>query len=165
MVTTLILIRHGKAERAGFGQPDIDRSLTPGGIEALAGPDGFTRTLAQLADPERAEAEVWVSPALRARQTAAEAVRVIGERDLIEHESIWEQDLGLFFDELDASDASTVIAVGHIPFMNEAAAWLTGEPVSFSPGSVAAISLPEGPAASQANGTGKLLWFAPGPKA
>lgn len=162
MVETLILVRHGKAEPGSAALPDIERELTPAGRAALAAPAGFPTIFAQLDATVRAEAELWVSPARRARQTAEEVAGVIGERELIEHESLWEQDGVTFLDELAASGARSVIAVGHIPFMDELLDWLTGEDLSFSPGSVAAIRL--APAASARDLGGTLLWFSKVPK-
>lgn len=162
MVSTLILVRHGKAERGGLDLPDIERPLTEAGRSALAGPEGFPATFAMLDDETRSEAELWVSPALRARQTAEEIVSVIGERPLEEHESLWEQDEAAFLDEVAASDARAVIAVGHIPFMNDVLDWITDDAsFSFSPGAVAAIRMNPGQTADGCRGT--LLWFAKGP--
>lgn len=162
MVETLILVRHGKAEPGSPSLPDIERALTETGRAALAAPEGFPTSFAQLEAVDRERAELWVSPALRARQTAQEVLAVIGERPLIEHESLWEQDGVAFLEELAASDAQTVIAVGHIPFMNELLDWLTGEALSFSPGSVAAIRL--APAADARELGGTLLWLRKLPK-
>lgn len=162
MVETLILVRHGKAEPGG-GRPDIERPLTDAGRAALAAPDGFPAIFARLDDDVREQAELWVSPALRARQTAEEVAAVIGGRPLIEHESLWEQDGVAFLEELAASGARSVIAVGHIPFMNELLDWLTGEAESFSPGSVAAIRLSPTGSANELGGT--LLWLLKVPKA
>ena len=167
MVSTLVLVRHGKAERGGPGIPDIERALTEKGHAALTGADGFPAAFARLGEEDRAAAEVWVSPALRARQTAQHIVEVIGERPLHEHECLWEQEAGAFLEELAASDARCVIAVGHIPFMDELLTWLTDEDeLAFSPGSVAAIRMDaqEGPADAARLG-GTLLWFARAPKA
>ena len=162
MVSTLILVRHGKAERGGADLADIDRPLTEAGRAALAGPEGFPTTFAMLDDVTRAEAELWVSPALRAQQTAQEIARVIGERPLQEHESLWEQDEVAFLQEVAASGARTVIAVGHIPFMNDVLDWITDDAsLSFSPGAVAAIHMDPGHTAADCHGT--LMWFAKGP--
>ena len=163
MVETLVLVRHGKAEPGSPTLPDIERSLTSAGRAALAAPEGFPTIFARLDGPMREQAELWVSPALRARQTAEEVAAVIGARPLIEHESLWEQDGVAFLDELAAADARTVIAVGHIPFMNELLDWLTGEAERFSPGGVAAIRLSPTRSASELGGT--LLWTAKAPKA
>ena len=67
MDRTLILVRHGRAERAQPGMADADRSLTPDGLAALAAPDGFARSFSLLGAEERTAALIWTSPALRAR--------------------------------------------------------------------------------------------------
>lgn len=165
MVTTLILVRHGKAEAASLLTPDAERPLAPEGLAALASEAGFAKAFAQLGEDTRNAAELWVSPALRARQTAEEVVRAIGERPMHEHSSLWEQDLFNFADELADSDASCVIAVGHVPFMSEALLYYSGEGEGFEPGTVAAISLPDGPIDSRANESARLLWLHRCPRA
>ena len=162
MVSTLILVRHGKAEHGGPGVPDIERQLTDAGRAALAGPEGFPASFSQLSEEERDEAELWVSPAVRAEQTAEEILVVIGDRPMREHESLWEQDQIAFLQEVAASDARMVIAVGHIPFMNDMLDWLTDDAsLSFSPGAVAAVRMDPGQTAADCHGT--LMWFAKGP--
>lgn len=192
MGKTLVLVRHGKPERGGTGQPDADRSLTPEGQAALAAPDGFPRIFANLSQTERAAAELWVSPALRARQTADEVERALASLDTPDtssvsnetaastqpcapsaaqalprskHESLWEQDIDGFLEELAASSAECVIAVGHIPFMNVTLELLTGENPGFTPGSVAAVALPDNFDPARPDRSGHLIWFERGPRA
>ena len=161
MVETLILVRHGKAEGPSPDRPDIERNLTPEGAAALAGPDGFARTFSLMSDADRADARIWASSAVRAHQTAQEVARAIGDRAIEEHGSLWEQENAAFLAELAAADARCVIAVGHIPFMDEMASFLTGVSLSFKPGGAAAIALdPELGACSS-----QLMWFVQGPRA
>ena len=172
MEKTLVLVRHGKPEHGAIGMPDADRALTPEGAAALAAPDGFPRIFAHLTEAELDTAELWVSPALRARQTAdaiEDALRHVDTADSkalprSEHESLWEQDLSGFLQEVAQRDAGCIVAVGHIPFMNEALEFLTGETSGFTPGTVAAVRLPHGFEAARASRSGQLLWYERGPK-
>lgn len=165
MVTTLILVRHGKADPSTPLVPDSERALTPEGRAALASAEGFPAAFGHLAPEDLASAELWVSPALRARQTADEVQRVTGPLPACEHSSLWEQDLAAFAQELAACDAECVVAVGHVPFMSEALLYFSGEGTGFAPGTVAAISLPDGVTGSRANDTAQLLWLHRCPRA
>jgi len=161
MARTIVLVRHGKAQRADVNAPDIERSLVPGGAEALAA--AYPTTFALLGALE-APALLWVSPALRARQTAEQVASAL-EASGIAHTAaearacLWEQDGFAFLAELaNTPDDATVIAVGHIPFMEGALARLTGTDLAFKPGAVACVAASEGLGRS-----GKLLWFVQGP--
>lgn len=159
MVKNLILIRHGKAEPGSLDQLDEERRLTPQGLDALRAPTGFARSASLMDDSEREHAQVWVSPAVRTHQTALALLDVIGERPLVEKGCLWEQDSVAFLDELEQSDAQTVIAVGHIPFMNDMVELLSGACIGFKPGAMAKLSL-RGPLQP---GCADLSWFVQGP--
>lgn len=161
MVENLILIRHGQAQAGSLDQLDEERELTPEGIAALCAPDGFARSTSLLDEGERGEAQVWVSPAVRTHQTAQALLQAIGERPLTDMGCLWEQDSVAFLDELERSDARTVVAVGHIPFMNDMVELLSGSLVGFKPGAVAKLRL-HGPLEP---GCAELSWFIQGPKA
>ena len=174
MARTLLLVRHGKAERGRAELPDEERSLVPGAAEALEAnyPTTFSLLKKLPAEPAitvaEAPVQLWVSPALRARQTAdcvAEALEAcdipIGPAQA--HASLLYQNREAFYQELSATPAdSTVIAVGHIPFMEDVLERLTGCAVAFKPGSVAAVSLSGDPGSHASEG--RLLWFVSGPK-
>ena len=161
MARMLILVRHGKAEPAAAAPTDRERALTPEGRAALAGANGFPRTFSLLDDAQRAEAVLWASSARRAQETAQEVARVIGERPIEDHGSLWEQSGGAFLHELHESSAPCVVAVGHIPFMNEMVAYLTGTAVNFKPGAASALELDD----TLAQGASRLMWFVQGPRA
>ena len=162
MVKTLVLVRHGNPEPTSESGADIDRRLTPAGLHALEA--AYPATFALLGSCS--SVAVWSSPADRARQTAS-VVRdalVLDDPEaplaIEEHDCLYEQDLRAFVAELEAADAQTVIAVGHIPFMDVAAAHYLGSCPAFGKGAAAAIELPEGP-----DGLGRLRWFVAAPKA
>ena len=166
MVKTLVLVRHGKAQDAGPEIPDIERSLTPEGRMALGAARGFKRTFGLLSAEERENAVIWTSPARRARQTAHEVAKAIGEhtilgdRKVIESESLWEQDEELFLAELEKCNASCLIVVGHAPFVGKVTSRLSGDEISFKPGAAAALKMGK----SLKPGKARLTWFVQGPK-
>lgn len=169
MARTLVLVRHGKAESAREGVADINRSLTPEGMRALE--EAFPQVFGLLKASGLAGAEpvaLWSSPALRARHTTE---RVIGglkaagvATGSIElHESLWHQDAEAFVEELaGASGEGCIVAVGHIPFMENMLERLSGNSISIKPGGVAALSLT---GSLYENTPARLEWFIQGPKA
>ncbi|MCI5949901.1 MAG: histidine phosphatase family protein [Parolsenella sp.] len=164
MARTIVLVRHGKAQGARPGLSDSERSLVPGAVEALA--EALPRAFALLDAGDEA-ARVWVSPALRARQTAEEVVAALDANGVAcseeEREYLFYQDQEAFFDDIeDTPDGSVIVAVGHIPFMEDVLERLTGECISFTPGSVAAVTLPGSPRTQITEGD--VLWFVRGPK-
>ena len=121
-----------------------------------------------LLDAGDEAARVWVSPALRARQTAEEVSAALDANGVAydegEREYLFYQDQEAFLDDIeDAPDGSVIVAVGHIPLMEDVLERLTGERISFTPGSVAAITLPASPRTQIPEGD--VLWYVRGPKA
>lgn len=164
MARTIVLVRHGKAQGARPGLSDSERPLVPGAAEALA--ETLPRAFALLDTGDEA-ARVWVSPALRACQTADEVTAALDANgvahDEEEREYLFYQDQEAFFDDIeDTPDGSAIVAVGHIPFMEDVLERLTGERISFTPGSVAAITLPASPRTQIPEGD--VLWYVRGPK-
>lgn len=159
MNRTLILVRHGRAERAQAGMADEARSLTPEGQAALVAPNGFPRTFSLLAQDERAQAVIWASPALRAQQTAQAVASALGEQPIKALPCLFEQNRDAFLDELSACEASCIVAVGHIPFMERMTEYLCGAQLDFTPGAVACIRLDDTLDACESD----LLWFVQGP--
>lgn len=158
MIKKLILVRHGKAAPTAPGQADFDRELTDAGRAALASVDGFMRTFYLLDAHSASHATLWSSPAARAMQTAAEVNRALGgEIDTVPVDTLWEQDEEAFLQQLAETDADCLIAVGHIPFMNNMVERLTGITLSLKPGGMATIDLEEDGA------NGALDWFVQGP--
>ena len=123
MTRKLILVRHGKAQKPQLGLADADRALVPGAAEALAAT--YRTAFALLRGME--SAELWVSPALRARQTAAQVSRaLVGSGVKIganrELPCLLEQDADTFHKLIEQSAEGTcIVAVGHIPFMEDGA--------------------------------------------
>lgn len=157
MIRKLVLIRHGDAEYRRLGESDADRRLTKSGLKALQ--EAYPRMLAPLA-ADVDDLQVWSSEAVRARQTAEVACDALGiPHDAIEfHKSLYAQDYDFFYGELEAADG-VVVAVGHIPFMEEVAADLAKHMMSFSKGSVACLDVPDGKL-----GKASIAWFERVPK-
>ena len=156
MIRKLVLIRHGDAENRRLGESDAERKLTKRGLKALQ--EAYPEMLAPLAD--ESDIQVWSSEATRALQTAQVACDVLGvPHDAIEfHKSLYAQDDDFFYGELMAAEG-TVVAVGHIPFMEDVASDLARMPIGFYKGSVACFDVPE-----EGLGKATLAWFEQGPK-
>lgn len=164
MAVTLVLVRHGQAERKKIGQTDIERPLTPEGQRALDAAFPTTFSMVEVTK----KTELWVSPALRARQTAKvanETLCIPAERQ-IECRELFDQDETAFLDLVAESAADTIVAVGHIPFMDRLAEYLSGQPVAFDAGGVAAVRVdaPCEAARPSSRYPGRLLWFVQGPE-
>ena len=156
MIRRLILIRHGDAENRRLGETDSQRRLTNVGLKALK--REYPSMLASLAS-DLDDLQVWSSEAVRARQTAEVACEALGiAPETIEfHKSLYAQDYDLFYAELEAAEG-TVMAVGHIPFMEEVTGDLTGTYLSFPKGSVACFEVHGDLRRAE------LVWFARGPR-
>ena len=157
MIRKLILIRHGDAEMRRLGQSDADRKLTEHGLAALQ--KAYPTMLAPLLD-DASDLQVWSSEAVRAHQTAEVACDALGlSHDCIEfHRSLYAQDYEFFYGELMAAEG-VVVAVGHIPFMEEVVADLAHAYVSFSKGTVACLDVSE-----ERLDKSELAWIARVPK-
>ena len=160
MSRTLVLVRHGDALGREPGQTDAQRSLSDAGMRALE--EAFPRTFGLL-EPAKSS-ELWVSTALRARQTAKIANETLGIESVYELKCLYDQDGDAFMRELSQTNADVVVVVGHIPFMEDACALLCGQYLGFSTGAAAAISLNDRDVRQLANGRvrGRLLWFVQG---
>lgn len=152
MEQTVVLIRHGDAMGKALGQTDFERTLSDAGADALRA--HFPRALS-LVDVTDAS-ELWVSTAVRARQTADIANDTLGIEKVRELDCMYAQDQDAFLEELEACTADVVVAVGHIPFMEDMCATLCGQYLGFATGAAAAVRINE-------FGRGRLEWFVQGP--
>ena len=141
MIRKLILIRHGDAENRRLGETDAERRLTSYGLKALQ--DAYPTLLAPLS-ADKDDLQVWSSEAVRARQTAEVACDALGlPHDVIEfHRSLYAQDYDFFYGELAAAEG-VVVAVGHIPFMEEVVFDLAHQSLPFHKGSIACLEVGE----------------------
>ncbi len=157
MVKTLVLVRHGNPEEAGPDQSDKDRKLTRGGRRTLE--VAFPRTFSLLGDIRTPE--IWSSPAVRALETASIVADSTGVEGVTVKPYLYSQDVNAFLADVEASDARTVIAVGHVPCMDVVARRLLGYGLRMGKGSVAAIELSR----DGEDLKGSLQWFVAGPDA
>ena len=157
MIRKLVLVRHGDAENRKLGESDADRKLTARGLEELK--KAYPAMLLPLAN-DAADVQVWSSEAVRARQTAEVVCDVLGiaPESIDFHRSLYAQDYDQFYGELSVADG-VVVAVGHIPFMEEVAADLAHTFHSFGKGSMACFDVPDGRLSKA-----KLAWFAKVPE-
>ena len=157
MALKLVLIRHGQAKGKKLGMTDFERELTEEGAAALR--EAFPRHLSLVEVDEGTE--LWTSTAVRARQTTAIANETLGIARVREFDEMYEQDQFAFLSALSQSDATTVVAVGHIPFMEDVCARLTGVYLGFSEGAAACVEIGNREDMSRC----RLLWFVQGPDA
>jgi len=115
-----ILLRHGHAEPAMPGQPDLDRPLTRDGeLEASAA----GRWLASHAFKP---ARVLTSPATRADATAKAACAELGDIGIQREAAIYDATPGALFDVIERhQDAGPLLVVGHNPGLEQLLGLLT----------------------------------------
>lgn len=162
MALTVVLIRHGEAKLKELGQTDCERELTDDGAKALK--EAFPQALSLVG--VTGASELWMSPAARARATAQIANETLGIETCREMKSMYAQDQDEFLAELSQTNADVVVAVGHIPFMEDMCARLSGQYLSFSTGAAAAIEIDDRAVRSLSSGLGRgrLKWFVQGPE-
>ncbi|WP_210395446.1 SixA phosphatase family protein [Motiliproteus sediminis] len=151
-MTTLILMRHGAAD---WVTPDEERPLSATGIQQCQ------RQISARSQQLEGVGRLWVSPYLRARQTA----EMLPLNTSVEHSRAnWltpDSDPERVIAELAASlSADTAMLVAHNPLLTRLLNRLLGaEPGRYHLGTsaMAAVELP-----LVAAGCGELLWFDPG---
>ena len=113
----LILMRHGKAERAQAGMEDIDRGLTRRGAEDAAVIGRVLNTQGLVPD------RVLVSPARRTQETWKAAARHFPAIEAEVRPGLYMADAAhvLAVVEQDGAAADTVMVVGHNPGLHELA--------------------------------------------
>ena len=157
---TLVVMRHGKAMPAELGQPDKDRSLTKAGELAL---EERLPYMLRLLQARGRTAQIWVSPAKRARQTAELLEQALRDKGVLidgkpqELDSLWRQNVETFLDELEESEAELIFAVGHIPFVEEVVEELADATPTFSTGALGCLEI------TSVEDEARLLWFVQGP--
>jgi len=155
MVELLVLVRHGAAEVCPEDSGDVSRGLTMAGRRSLKAMMPHVRSLID-AD---GDVVIWSSPAVSARQTATIVAHMLGIKPVEIRQSLYSQDVGAFFHELSSAEARVVVAVGHNPFVEQAARCLDGNAPRFDEGAAAAFWLTGRRVAVQSG----LVWFVQGP--
>ena len=163
MPLKVILVRHGKAETPSADVDDACRSLTTSGVAALE--SFLPRVLSRVDLP--GGTECWTSLAVRAAQTASIVTRSCGCEITVRNQFLYEQDLDEFVRALAETDLGCVIAVGHVPCLENACERLCGERPVFGAGAVCAIDIPDAARPHIRHATrpvGHLAWFVQGPE-
>lgn len=158
MPTTIVLIRHGKANTAQEGQRDIDRSLTKPGKQSLR--NTFPHVLAPLRERyEHTDMVVLSSPALRACQTAEYVCKALGITDYTTDKVLMGDNPKAILATARANEHQLVLLVGHTPVIDRVSQLLCGSRLPFKPGAVACFDLID-----ELNGSTNLRWFVQGPQ-
>jgi phosphohistidine phosphatase len=145
-------MRHGKAEPFNKDKNDKDRMLTEVGEQQC-------ERMASLAKRwwPAGTSSLWVSPYIRACQSAAYLKKYIDFDSFHTHQAIADGNLDkVYADILSQETADVVCLVGHSPFIDKWAEAWTGYFVDYKPGSIA---LYEYDPFSGKAGSGKLLMY------
>ena len=135
MVRTLVLVRHGKAEKAQDDSSDLYRELTPDGRHALE--IAYPRTFSLLEDYD--DVNVWSSPAIRAMQTAQVVASVLGVDGIEVDQTLYDQNYDALLGQIATTPEETVVVVGHVPSLDAIASHLLGRQVRLSKGAAAPV--------------------------
>lgn len=148
----IALMRHGKAEDHGSRATDHERELTPQGREKVtAAAAGLVRALLQ-----GDQMQIWSSPKLRARQTAQILADARAGLSVAEYEEIADGDLdGLIRQWRRLPEDTTLLIVGHEPYLSHWGARMAGVILPFRLATAACFSLDD-----PKTGQGQLRWFA-----
>ncbi|MFB4300462.1 histidine phosphatase family protein [Actinomadura sp. NTSP31] len=148
---TLIVLRHAKAV-AGFGTPDIERTLNDRGRRDAAAAGEWLRTEGHV--PGR----VLCSPAARTRETLG---LLAVQADTAFEDGIYDNDPGVLMSLVAETpdDVGTLLLVGHNPSVHQFVHDLTGQaPEQFPTCALAVVDLPA-PWADVRPGLGTLAAF------
>jgi phosphohistidine phosphatase len=148
----LCIMRHGKAEPFKTDKIDADRMLTEAGEQQC-------EQMASLAKKwwPAGKSSLWVSPYIRACQTAAYLKKYISFDSFHTHQAIADGNLDVVYTDILSREKSEIVClVGHSPFIDKWAEAWTGYFVDYKPGSMA---LYEYDPFSGKAGTGKLLMY------
>ena len=169
MQKTLVLMRHGKAQALAEHQQDFDRELSSAGKRSL---EATLPTMLLPLGSKCKSALIMSSPAIRAAQTAELLQQALNKRRVkagaIRYsDALWNQDASAFINELAASEAEVVFAVGHNPFVEQFVFECTGATLPCATGALVALRI-DFPfdsyesVRSEASKT-RLEWFSQGP--
>ncbi len=154
----IVLLRHAHAEPATAGIADHDRSLDAHGHREA---DAAAAWLAgQAVAPDR----ILCSAAMRARQTCASVLAVLGLGEPHIDDRIYDASAGTLIDVLDEnSDARCLLLVGHNPGLESVAALLSTGASDMGrglpPGGIVRLVVPEGRALEPGSAEIRHFWW------
>lgn len=133
---TLIIVRHGEAEPQIDGKDDKDRKLVKKGLKQMKRVAHFLDDLDYTFD------RVLTSPYIRAYQSAEAILDELGVDDKkIEtfNELSPEKEPSAFIEKLKEMDNTTLLVVGHEPYLSSLIRAMTGGNVELKKGGVAIV--------------------------
>jgi len=138
MIIKLMLIRHGKAENKVENKKDFDRTLSEKGKEEFS---EFASSIQEYLSEEDS-IKVWTSPLIRAKQTSKILTDTLNTNKAKEKEFIATGDSEQLFSELNTLDnESTVVCIGHKPYLSHWTEDILGTPMSFPKGGAAVFQV------------------------
>ena len=149
----LILCRHADAAAPLPGQPDVDRYLTPAGLNQAK------ETAARLQQKKLLPKFLVSSPAKRARQTADAIINELALEAVSENAALYEATAATLLAIVNAfpDSAETVLLVGHNPGISYLATSLTGQTLSFNTGQILVLEIEADQWAHVSAGTANLI--------
>lgn len=146
------VMRHGKAEPFKENKNDRDRMLTEVGEQQCE----LMASLAKRWWPA-GKSSLWVSPYMRARQSASYLKKYIDFDSFHTHQAIADGNLEVVYEEiLSREKVNVVCLIGHSPSIDKWAETWTGYAIDYKPGSLALFDYD--PFSGKA-GSGKLLMY------
>ncbi|MCR8922930.1 phosphohistidine phosphatase SixA [Dasania sp. GY-MA-18] len=151
----IVILRHGQAE--GYATSDASRNLTERGkADAL-------RAGACLAELGLQFDALWVSPYVRAQQTAQQLLTSLPDLQIVSLDMLTpESDLKSVFDFIHRSGLQRVLLVSHQPLVSDLVAYMTepnGYGPAMAPASMACVENKHG-----LPGCGELRWLRHAPE-
>jgi phosphohistidine phosphatase len=147
----LIMIRHGKAEKQNGNTEDAKRVLTAEGKKKLLKTMPNLGLLIKNLD----KAQIWTSNLDRAKQTAAVISDLFGIQNIRYFDFIGDGNFDLLAETLAGEKlSSTVLIVGHEPFLSIWSQQLCGLALPFKKGAATSIRI-----SKLTPLTAELLWF------
>lgn len=146
----IILFRHAKAEETSSLQTDLERRLTPTGIhKARLAAKGLRKLIVAPS-----QAEIWLSPAARSRETGAILAEELGTTKRKTCPDIYHGKLEPLLATWQSKlDSDVLILVGHEPYLGHWLKQLTRISISFKKCGAACCKL------SVTEGTSSLQWY------
>ena len=147
----LILIRHGKAEERSEKAKDAKRDLSADGKKKLL----KTMPSLGLLIKNTGKAQIWTSQLDRATQSADVISKLFNIQEVEHFDFISDGNFSALTDALaKMKPSSTVIVVGHEPFLGNWTKQLCGQTLPFKKGAVSGIKINKFDPL-----TAELLWF------